>query len=365
MWCDMVKNDNVDKVEDCDVSNEVIDFSLKDHVADAFSDFTADYENEFAQKVKRNIFKYIAWTSGGLVVATSLAIISLSFSIKYIGADENIQSFIKPRIQQILNVNDIKITSGNLNFRNFKPHISLRGVNMNGLEVPEMKITPAIFKSIFSFKFQIGGIELINTNVDLAVSNKTENVFIKNYFSKDKDTKYIPIDLINNAFADDIECKLTKSNIKIRRGNESLLLDNVSGVFSGKKLIPDRMYRIEEAGIDIYLAVEQLKGKWQEIPQNTCVKWFDYDKIYKSICVRNRKNGDFFQVNAAGGTKKLKDYFIDKKIPRKERDEKILLADGSHIIWIFGDRISEKYKVTETTQNILKITITEVKKDGR
>lgn len=241
MWCDMVKNDNVDKVEDCDVSNEVIDFSLKDHVADAFSDFTADYENEFAQKVKRNIFKYIAWTSGGLVVATSLAIISLSFSIKYIGADENIQSFIKPRIQQILNVNDIKITSGNLNFRNFKPHILLRGVNMNGLEVPEMKITPAIFKSIFSFKFQIGGIELINTNVDLAVSNKTENVFIKNYFSKDKDTKYIPIDLINNAFADDIECKLTKSNIKIRRGNESLLLDNVSGVFSGKKLIPDRM----------------------------------------------------------------------------------------------------------------------------
>ena len=131
------------------------------------------------------------------------------------------------------------------------------------------------------------------------------------------------------------------------------------------ELIPGKTYKIEEAGVDICLSLEKTEGKWQEIPQNTCVKWFDYDKIDKSICVRNRKNGDFFQVNAAGGTKKLKDYFIDKKIPRNERDEILLLADGSHIIWIFGDRISEKYKVTETTQNILKITITEVKKDGR
>ena len=95
------------------------------------------------------------------------------------------------------------------------------------------------------------------------------------------------------------------------------------------------------------------------------MKWFDYDKIENGIQLRTRKNGDFFQVNAEGGTKKLKDYFIDKKIPRQERDEKILLADGSHIIWILGDRISEKYKVTETTKNVLKIIITEVKKDGR
>ncbi len=131
------------------------------------------------------------------------------------------------------------------------------------------------------------------------------------------------------------------------------------------ELIPDRAYQLEEAGWDICLSLEKTEGKWQEIPQNTCVKWFDYDKIENGICMRTRKNGDYFQVNAAGGTKKLKDYFIDKKIPRNERDEKMLLADGSHIIWILGDRISEKYKITETTQTILKITAMEVKKDGR
>ncbi len=127
------------------------------------------------------------------------------------------------------------------------------------------------------------------------------------------------------------------------------------------ELIPNRTYRVKELSLEISLSVEKLEEKWQEIPQNTCVKWFDYDKIKNGICLRTRRNGDYFQVNAEGGTKKLKDYFIDKKIPRTERDEKILLADGSHIIWILGDRISEKYKITEATQNILKMTMTEVK----
>lgn len=241
MWCDMIKNDNVDEFEDCDVSNEVIDFSLQNNAADTFAKLLEYDEEDFSQQLKHKIWKYIAWTSGGLVVTTSFSIILLSYSIKFIGDNQNIQDFIKPHIQKILNVNDIKIKSGNMSFKGIKPFILLRGVNVNGLEIPELKITPAIFKSIFSFRFRIGEIELVNANIDLAVSNKTENIFMKNYFSNEKDAKYIPVDSINNAFTDDIECKISKSSIKIRRGNESLSLDDVSGAFSGRKLIPDSM----------------------------------------------------------------------------------------------------------------------------
>ncbi len=127
------------------------------------------------------------------------------------------------------------------------------------------------------------------------------------------------------------------------------------------ELIPGRMYRIEEAGLFINLELEKEKLKWEEIPQNTCVKWFDYDKIIDGICIRGRRSGDYFQVNKDGGTRKLKDYFIDKKIPREKRQNIPLLADGNHIVWILGDRISEKYKITETTKNILRVNITEVK----
>jgi tRNA(Ile)-lysidine synthase len=95
--------------------------------------------------------------------------------------------------------------------------------------------------------------------------------------------------------------------------------------------------------------------KNEPIPKSSCMKWFDYDKIENAVVIRNRREGDYIQINSSGGHKKLKDYFIDQKIPQKLRDSRLLVADGNHIMWIPGDgeRMSEKYKVDPTTQNVL------------
>ena len=95
--------------------------------------------------------------------------------------------------------------------------------------------------------------------------------------------------------------------------------------------------------------------KYDPIPKSSCMKWFDYDKIENVVEIRTRKEGDYLQINASGGRKKLKDYFIDHKIPQKQRDEQLLIADGSHVMWIpgVGERMSEKYKVDSTTTKIL------------
>ena len=97
--------------------------------------------------------------------------------------------------------------------------------------------------------------------------------------------------------------------------------------------------------------------KIEIIPQKTYTKWFDYDKIKKCLEIRGRKPGDYLEINRAHGHKKLKAYLIDEKVPASERDELLLLADGAHIVWIPGHRISEAYKVTEETRNILKVQI--------
>lgn len=94
---------------------------------------------------------------------------------------------------------------------------------------------------------------------------------------------------------------------------------------------------------------------WKNIPQKTYTKWLDYDKIENSIVVRKRKKGDFLTINSFYQKKSLKAYFIDKKVPRENRDSIWLLADGSHVMWILTDRISSFYKVSESTQNIIEI----------
>jgi tRNA(Ile)-lysidine synthase len=57
------------------------------------------------------------------------------------------------------------------------------------------------------------------------------------------------------------------------------------------------------------------------------------------------------------GTKKLKDFFIDRKVPAARRMQIPLLVDEESIIWVVGFQISEDYKITDATENIVRIYI--------
>ncbi len=92
------------------------------------------------------------------------------------------------------------------------------------------------------------------------------------------------------------------------------------------------------------------------IPIKTYTKWLDYDTIKKgSLVLRHRRPGDYLIINDQGGRKKLKDYFIDEKIERREQDRLWLLADGSHVLGVIGGRMSAACRVTERTEKVLKI----------
>ena len=111
------------------------------------------------------------------------------------------------------------------------------------------------------------------------------------------------------------------------------------------------------------LELEIFPWENQQILEKTYTKWFDYDKIKSSLEIRHRKPGDFLTITDTGGRKKLKDYFIDCKIPREEREKLTLLAEGSHILWVVGYRISQYYKVTSQTKTVLKVHVKGVDKD--
>ena len=86
-------------------------------------------------------------------------------------------------------------------------------------------------------------------------------------------------------------------------------------------------------------------------------KCLDYDKIIGCLKVRKRETKDFLVVNAKGQKKKLKDYFIDEKIPAHIRDEIPVLAVGNEVVWVVGYRISEAVKITNETKRVLKIIV--------
>lgn len=97
----------------------------------------------------------------------------------------------------------------------------------------------------------------------------------------------------------------------------------------------------------------------EEIPQKSYTKCFDYDIIKYSLSARFRRPGDYLTVDRKGRRQKLKSYFINEKVPREERDRMLLIADGDHIVWIPGMRMSSAYQIGNQTKRILKIKITE------
>ena len=83
------------------------------------------------------------------------------------------------------------------------------------------------------------------------------------------------------------------------------------------------------------------------------INYFDGNKIPKNAVIRYRQDGDVF-TKFGGGAKKLKDYFIDKKIPVRERDFIPLIAYNNEVLVVLGVEISETVKITSDTEYIIK-----------
>ena len=119
------------------------------------------------------------------------------------------------------------------------------------------------------------------------------------------------------------------------------------------------------AGGDAEIVIEEtgdrlrftLTGKRLRDFKAPTIARIDYDQIAFPMTVRNMRPGDRFRPLGMDGTKKLKDYFIDRKVPRELRRKIPLLTDMHAVLWIAGMDVSETVKVTESTRRFLKIEI--------
>ena len=162
--------------------------------------------------------------------------------------------------------------------------------------------------------------------------------------------------------------------IRARRQYEELFLERAESVnttygFEEILIRPEEIAEEEKVfylgrGRRIYikcLNLDKNPDNLKDIPQNQYTKWFDCDKILGCLVLRNRKGGDYLTIRSGEALqhKKVKDYMIAEKIPKIRRGEIPLLAEGEHVLWLVGYRISEYYKVDENTKRILQVRFTQ------
>jgi len=96
---------------------------------------------------------------------------------------------------------------------------------------------------------------------------------------------------------------------------------------------------------------------------NSLEAYFDIEKISFPLILRHPLLGDRFRpVGMKKGSKKLKNFFIDEKVPKFERTNIIIFSDSQDIIWVGGLKIDQKALVNKNTKKILKISIEKLEK---
>jgi tRNA(Ile)-lysidine synthase len=102
---------------------------------------------------------------------------------------------------------------------------------------------------------------------------------------------------------------------------------------------------------------EILEGIPVPLNGNGFAEYVDADKVHADdLVLRTWSEGDSFIPLGMKARKKISDFFVDEKIPVYEKKEyPILETKGGEVIWLCGQRIDDRFKITEGTQRVLKL----------
>ncbi|SIS68316.1 tRNA(Ile)-lysidine synthase [Zobellia uliginosa] len=85
--------------------------------------------------------------------------------------------------------------------------------------------------------------------------------------------------------------------------------------------------------------------------------YIDKKALKYPLTIRKWKKGDYFYPLGMTGKKKLSKYFKDEKVDVVSKEAQWLLCSGDAIVWVIGRRADERFKVSEHTSDIIKITL--------
>lgn len=117
------------------------------------------------------------------------------------------------------------------------------------------------------------------------------------------------------------------------------------------KLVIPGTSRVATLGVEI--DAEYIGPEGLVFEKNGTVAHLDAAKVGDELRVRNRRPGDSFKPFGMLGEKKLQDFFVDQKVPRRERDKVPIITHDSDIVWVAGFRIDERFRITEDTDRVL------------
>lgn len=110
--------------------------------------------------------------------------------------------------------------------------------------------------------------------------------------------------------------------------------------------------------IPFSLQIETLRDlNFIRIPKAKGVAMLDYDLLKFPLKLRHWQKGDVFFPFGLHGKQKISDFFINQKYSIIDKEKQWLLCSEEDIVWVVGERIDDRFKITDKTKTIYKMEL--------
>lgn len=170
------------------------------------------------------------------------------------------------------------------------------------------------------------------------------------YFLRDYGFNSFDVSDIINSFDNQPGKTFNSSTHQIVKDREYLILNNI-GTNSIKSVEINSMedfpfsYELKESTVGF------------NIKKSAQYAYLDADKIQFPMILRTWQQGDTFQPFGMKGSKKVSDFLIDNKVSLFDKKSVSVLESDGQILWVVGQRIDDKFKITSSTKRMLILSI--------
>ncbi len=148
---------------------------------------------------------------------------------------------------------------------------------------------------------------------------------------------------------------------RILKNRNWLIITPLTAAKPGIILIEEGIKKIDffpADNIENSLKLELIQASGFRLPTSDLLACLDANEIHFPLILRKWKAGDYFYPLGMKKQKKLSRFFIDQKLSKTDKEKIWVLEMNKKIIWVIGHRIDERFKITDKTRSVLKISLT-------